>query len=255
MIQSKVKKNSGVSGLAEVRVLVDSLRVIFKADGDTYQVEKNGWDRESGIFNVTLEKTNDAIKFISPPGRAEPYLVKFLEFGNRVGRSDTNPGVAEPKIDPGGNYPGRNGGTYYVPDQLVGSAKLVVVEKGNYKGMTIPFKVPYIFEPAPGTTLTMLVGSKSQNKKVEDFLRIAGMDLLNEEIPFSTNVLPWLEARLQVANKVFSVQLNERGFVDKDGLRSIPAYLITSEMLGEEDKPVKKAKSTVKVKVAAKKAK
>jgi hypothetical protein len=254
-LPTKVRKNSGVSGLAEVRVLDKSLRVIFQADHDTYETHKNGWDRESGLYNITLERTNDAIKFIAPPGRSEPYLVKFLEFGNRVGGSETSPGIPEPKINPGGTYPGKNGGVYTVPDQLVGAAKFVVVEKGKYKGLNISYRVPYIFELYPGSTIAMLVGTKAQNKSVEDFLRIVGnFDFANEEIPFSSNILPWLEARVQAANAVFSVQLNERGFVDKDGLRSIPSFLITPEMLGEEEAPVKKAKKpAAKAKAKAKK--
>ena len=48
------------------------------------------------------------------------------------------------------------------------------------------------------------------------------------------------------------VRLNERGYVEKDGLVSIPSYLITPEMLGEEDEapkkkaPARKAKAKVK---------
>src|SRR5690242_14329541 len=101
-IPTRNKSTNGMRGLAEVRVLNENLKVIFKEDGDTYVVTKNGWDRESGVYNITLSKANDAIKFVSPPGRPnEPYLVKFVEYSNRVGRTDDNPGVPEPKIKPG----------------------------------------------------------------------------------------------------------------------------------------------------------
>lgn len=251
---TKIKKNTGVRGLAEVRVLQDSLRVIFKADGDTYQVNPGDWTRPSGVYNVTLSKTNDEIKFVSPPGRDEPFLTKFLEFGNRIGRSETNPGVAEPKIKPGEMKTWPDGGSSYVPDMLVLSAKLVIVEKGPYKGLTIPYEVPYVFELYPGSTLAMLQGTKGQNKKVEDFLRVGGLDLLSLDIPFSSNVAPFLEAALQAADKVFSTQLNEKGFVAKDGLRAIPSYLITPEMLGDDEPKVKAKKAPAKANGKAKKA-
>ena len=58
-IRGKNKANNGVKGLAEVRVLADNLRVIFKADGDNYTVRKDGWDRESGIYNVTTSNNKN----------------------------------------------------------------------------------------------------------------------------------------------------------------------------------------------------
>ena len=252
MIRTKNKANTGVKGLAEVRVLAEYLRVIFKADGDTYQVRKDGWDRESGVYNITLNKSNDEISFASPPGRSDPYLVKFLGFSNRVGASENNPGVPEPKIDPGGPRAGKNGQTYYAEDRLVARAKLVVVEKGSYKGLNVVHTLPYIFaQDDLVPTLAMFEGTAGQRKALEDFLQTAGLDMVNDEIPWSGNVLPWLESRLQAADKVFTVRLNEKGFVAKDGLSTIPAYLITPEMLGETEKPAKK-KAPAK-KVAAKK--
>lgn len=243
-IRTKNKQNNGMKGLAEVRVLADYLRVIFKADGDTYQVRKDGWDRESGVYNVTLNKANDEIAFASPPGRDEPYLAKFLEFSNRVGASETNPGVPEPKIDPGGPRAGKNGQTYYAEDRLVFRAKLVVAEKGPYKGLNIIYTLPYIFtQDDLVPTLTMFEGTAGQRKVLEDFLRLNGLDMVNDEIPWSGNVLPWLEAKLQAANKIFSVRLNEKGFIAKEGLAAVPAYLISPEMLGEKEKPAKKAKA------------
>lgn len=248
-LPSAIKSNAGVRGLAEVRVLRDTIRVIFKADGDTYELHKDGWERETGIYNVTLNKENDKIKYSSPPGRPEPYLVRFNEFGNRVGRTDDNPGVPEPKVRPGKQMPGKNGGFYWVNDSLEASAKLVVVEHGLYEGMTIPYSLPYIFEQYPGSTITMLKGTAAQNRRIEDFLRAAGFDLLNDEIPWTSNVLPYLEFKLQEASGVFSVQLNENGFVAKDGVRSIPASLV--EALIGDAKAAKKPKAKAKAKAKA----
>jgi len=253
-IPTKNKSSNGMKGLAEVRVLDDYLRVIFKADGDTYQVAKNGWERPSGVYNVTLSKVNDEIKFLSPPGRSEPYLVKFLEFSNRVGVSDSSPGVPEPKIDPGGMRQGKNS-PYYQPDRLVARPKLVVVEgqnEGVYKGLNIILTIPYIFAQYSGTMISMLEGTAGERKQVENFLITAGMDMVNDEIPWAGNVLPFLEARLQAADKVFGVRLNEKGFVDKNGLVSIPDYLVTPEMLGETKAPKKKSATKKVKKVAAK---
>lgn len=257
-LPSVVRKNTGVSGLAEVRVLEKLLRVIFLADKDTYEVNKNGWDRPTGIYNITLSKGNDEIKFVSPPGGGDPFLVKFLEFGNRIGKTETTPGVPDIKMKPGGMRPSKNGGSYYQPDEPVASAKLIVVGKGPYKGLSVPYELPYVFAQYPGTMIAMTNGSAGQNKKWEDFLRAAGFDFTNDEIPWSTNVLPSLEVLLQSRDKVFTMRLNEKGYVAKDGIGTLPDYLITPELLGEETvkKATKKApakKAAAKKKVATKK--
>lgn len=251
-IYTKNKSYTGVRGKAEVRVLADSLRVIF-TDGDTYQVNKNGWDRPSGVYGITLSKTNDEIKYVSPVGRDEPYLVKFLEYANRVGKSETNPGVPEPKIKPGGWRQGPNG-QYYEQDKLIAMAKFVVVEAGPYKGLNIAYEIPYIFAQYAGTMSTALEGTAGERKKVETFLTLTGFDMVQDDIPWATNVLPYLEAKQQASDKIISVQLNEKGFVPKEGLRPVPAFfVITPEMLGEEDAP-KKAKKPAAKKPTSKKA-
>jgi len=253
-IPTKNKSYTGMRGAAEVRVLAeDTLRVIF-ADGDTYTVNKNGWERPSGLYNITLSKTNDEIKFASPPYRAEPYLVRFEEYANRIGVTDDNPGVPEPKVEAGGWRQGRTG-PYYEADKLIFTAKLVVAEKGAYKGLNIPHKLPYIFAQYPGTMISMLEGTSGERRKVETFLQLTGYDMVKDEIAWAGNVLPFLEARQQAANKIFTMRLNEKGFVDKDGLSSISSYLLTPEMLGEDVvKTTKKTpakKKPAKSKVAA----
>jgi len=250
-IRTKNKANNGVRGLAEVRVLADYLRVIFKADGDTYQVKKNGWDRESGTYNVTLSKSNDEIKFVSPPGGGEPFIAKFLEFSNRVGASENNPGVPEPKIDPGGMRPGKNGTSYYAEDRLVFRAKLEILV-GPYKGLNIIHTVPYLFaQDDLVPTFTLFEGTAGQRKVLETFLTTAGLDMVNDDIPWSGNVLPFVETKLQTANKIFSVRLNEKGYVDKEGISAISSYMIDSIL--SEATPKKKAPA--KVKAGAKRAK
>ncbi len=254
-IPTRNKSYNGKAGQAEVRVLNDKLKVIFVEDGDAYMVNKNGWDRPSGVYGITLNKTNDEIKYVAPPGRNDRYLVKFLEYANRVGKTDTNPGVPEAKVKPGGWAQGPNG-PFYRDEDIVFHARLVVVggdSDGMYKGLTINYELPYLFRQYPGQMITMLEGGTNARKKVETFLTVTGFDMVKDDIPFSPNVLPWLEARQQAHDAVFEVRLNEKGFVAKDGVASIPEYLITPELLGE--KPKKKAAAKSKAPAAKVKAK
>lgn len=241
-IQTKTKKSVGPQGLAEVRVLKNGLRVIF-ADGDTYEVSSEGWDHPTGKYQITLNETHDKILFASPP--AGTYLVRFREFGNRQNKTEGNSGMPEPYIKRGGMRQGKNGAAWFAPDELSVSAKLEVVDPGSpYKGLNIIYSFPYAFEVQPGTVFTMITAKATRLVKIEEFLRIAGLDFLNDDIPYSTNVLPWLENRLQSARKRFSVTLNEKGFVQT--LTEIPDYLLPAD----EDVPTngkakpKRAKAT-----------
>lgn len=248
MIRSKAKKNTGVSGLADVRVLANSLRVHFKADDDEYQTSLEGWDREAGLYNVTLEKSNDKVKWVSPPGRPQAYLVKFQEFGNRQN------GIPEPKKQEGGPRQGvRKDGTpysYYQPDSWKAIAKLEVMEQGIYKGLIISHRVPYVFVLDPATNESMIEGTNAERKQTEEFLVINGFDLAQDSIPAATNVLPWLEARIQAAGKLFLVTLNEKGFVD--ALSPLPAFMDVSSILGKNGKSKAKAPAKVKAKARRK---
>jgi hypothetical protein len=245
-IQTKVKKSVGTSGLAEVRVLKNGLRVIF-ADGDTYEVSSEGWNYPTGKYQITLSEGNDKILFASPP--AGTYLVRFREFGNRQNKSDGNTGMAEPYIKRGGMRDGKNGNKWFAPDELSVSCKLEVVDPSGpssaYKGLNIIYSFPYAFDVQPGTQFTMITAKASRLVKIEEFLRIAGLDFLNDDIPYSTNVLPWLEHRLQSARKRFSVTLNEKGFVQT--LTEIPDYLLPAD----EDVPTNGKAKTKRVKATA----
>ena len=233
-VPTKIKKNIGVQGVADVRVLQKALRIVF-ADGDQYEVEKGDWDRPSGKYNVTLSTMGDKILFVSPPP-SSTCLVRFVGFGNRQNE------IPEPYIKRGGPRKGKNGSSWFAPDELTFSAKLEVVDKSPYNGLSIPYSLPYAFEQYPGTNTTMITAAQTRLIRIEEFLRITGLDLATEDIPFSDNVLPWLERRLTQTPKIFSVSLNDKGFIQN--LVDIPDYLLPPELTG---KP-KKAKATKKSK-------
>lgn len=220
-MKTKIKKNIGVSGVAQVKILKDAVRVIYP-DGDQYDVPKNNLPDglASGNYSVTMSATGDKIVFLAPPPLTTN-LVRFKEFSNR------DNGVPEPKIKRGGPRKGKNGAQWIAPDELVFIPMLEIVE-GQYKGLTIPYSLNYGFEPDPGTPYTLINASAGRLAQIEEFFRAAGFDLAKEEIPFSDNILPWLENRLNKAHRIFSVSLNKDGYVDK--LAEIPEYLLPPEL-------------------------
>src|SRR5688572_3236348 len=215
-VPTKIKKNIGVSGPANVKVLRDSVRVTY-ADGGIYEVEKEGFgDRPSGNYNVTLTQDGSKILFLQPPGGITA-LVKFDGFGNRKYATEEkkDAGIPEAYIKRGGPRKGKNRSTWIAQDELTFSNRLTIVDDSPYKGLSIPYSLPYAFELYPGTQIAMIATSDAKLGRIQEFFRVAGFDLNQQDnsIPMSDNVLPWLENRLFKSNKIFSVTLNKDGYV------------------------------------------
>lgn len=213
------KKSFGASGLAEVKVLAKTVRIIFKEDGDTYELPLDTWDkkRASGLYRVTMSKTGDKLVGINPPPLSTS-IVRFKEFGSRAD------GIPQPKIQRGGPRNGKNGTKYMAPDKMMFYAQLEVVSKDMYEGLTIMCSMAYGFEPQPGTPFaTVSVDSKRDLEAIEKFLRLTGFDF-NKDIPYMPNVLPWLEEELKRPAKIFMVTTNDKGYIDS--MSDVPAALL-----------------------------
>jgi len=240
-INTKIKKNTGAAGLADVRVLNNgSLRVVF-ANNEVYEVEGEGWSYPTGKYAVTLDALGTKVLFVGPPPLTT-HLVRFKQFSNR-GRND----IPEVKVQRGGPRQKKDGGTYIAPDELKAYCKLEVVGEGPYVGMDIVYSFSYAFEPEPGTPNAIISATAGRLVAIEEFLRINGIDFLKEDLPFSSNVLPWLEKRFLAAGKVYQVALNEKGYVKQ--ITEVPAYLLPKNLTGA------KAAKKVAKKAPAKKAK
>lgn len=207
-MQVKEKRSVGETGYADVRLLKDSVRITFE-EGEGYDLEKDQWEegRSGGKYNITLN--SQGTKIISVRPLAGTYIVKFHSFGNR--KDD----IPEPKRWRGGPRRGKTGNTWYQPDRFMFTLNYRVVDTDKkYAGLFINEFLPYCFEKYPGTEFTQVTGARSDINKIERILSIVGFDFMRVEIPFSINVLPWLERHLLTCDKTFMVTINEKGFVD-----------------------------------------
>lgn len=230
MVQRAVKSNIGDSGVADVRVGKNTVKVQFEESGIVYDLTKEGWkeERGSGKYIATLTKDNKKILSLKPVQGT--YIFEFDSFGNRINE------IPEPAVQPGGPRQSKDGSKrWFAPDSLVWRVNLKVVSEGLYEGLTVMYQLPYIFAAVPGTPNTQLLGnSRKQLEQVEEFFRAVGFDLVNREIPFSINVLPWLEKTLQQVNTPFLAKINEKGFMSD--LSVLPPEL------NPMNKPAKKGK-------------
>lgn len=208
MAQIIQKKTFGPQGNAKITMGNKVVRV--QLNGEVYELPKDAWDakRPNGDYNVTLSKNFDKILSVRPvsPGT---HIVQFKEFGNRTNE------IPLPKIQRGGPRRNKNGGTYVAPDKLVFSAALEIAEGSQYDGLVIFDSLTYGFEPEPGTgdALISMEGQKDL-ERFESFMRVQGVDLASLVIPYSPNVLPWLESYMQNNTKPFMITTNDQGFID-----------------------------------------
>ena len=201
-----IKKNVGESGYADVRPGKKTVRVMFQS-GTGYEVDIDQWadGRPAGQYNITM--SSDGTKLFGVRPIAGSYILEFSKFGNRG-----NVDVPEPKIQRGGPRTGKDGKKWFQEDSLVFSAAVEVKSEGKYQGLMLYMNLPYIFSPMVGGG-TELKGKKGEIERTETFLRVNGFDLGQEDIPYSGNVLPWLEGRLQNIAVPFLGTVDEAGWV------------------------------------------
>jgi hypothetical protein len=223
MVQMAVKANVGDSGYAEARLTKNTVRLTFRDSGITYDLPVELWKTSDGSpvsageFNVTLSRDNQKIVGIKPI--AGTYVFEFDSIGNRINE------IPEPAIMRGGPRQSKDGKKrWFQPDSMVWRPVLRVMSEGKYEGLKVQYMLPYIFSSVPGTPNTQLLGeSRRDLEQVEGFFRAVGFDLINREIPYSVNVLPWLETTLKNVNTPFLAKVNEKGYVSDPSV--LPADL------------------------------
>lgn len=201
-----IKKNIGETGYADVRIAKNLVRIMFSS-GTGYEVDPEEWEkgRAAGQYNITMSADGNKIIGVRPV--AGTYMLQFLSLGGLVNE------VPEPKVQRGGPRQGKDGRHWIQPDSLVWVTILEVMSEGRFKGLKVYNNVPYIFSAIPGSPYTQLSGSKSEIERAETFLRVNGFDVTQNDIPYSSNVLPWMEKKLFEDRRPFLGTITEKGFI------------------------------------------
>lgn len=218
MAQVTLKKSLGPQGNGKVTIGNKVIRISL--NGEIYELPLDQWDkkRPAGEYNILLSKNLDKIISLRPPAPGT-HIVRFVRFGNRTNE------IPEPKVQRGGPRETKSGGKYIAPDKLVFTALLEVCDGSQYDGLQIADNHVYGFEPVPGSPDSMItMDNKRDLERFEIFMRVQGFSLADMVIPYSSNVLPWLEAYMQASAKPFMVATNENGFIDSRSV--IPAHLL-----------------------------
>lgn len=150
---------------------------------------------------------------------AGTYIFAFDSIGNRVNE------VPEPAVQRGGPRQSADGKKKWIePDSMVWRVNCKVLSEGKYEGLRVMYQLPYLFSAVPGSPNTQILGSGRRDlEKVAGFFQAVGFDLMNREIPYSINVLPWLENTLSNVSTPFLAKVTEKGFMTD--LSVLPADL------------------------------
>ena len=203
--------NYGPSGPATVKVTPKT--IIVKLDGDKYLepfiFEKSSYEGVvvPGRCVARISSDTEALYGLRP--LTGNFFVKFEKFGAKKDAAPLPRLVVEKS-----GISRKNNKPYKIPEHYEFTALLTVM-RGDWEGATIPINLTYHFRQYKDTNITeQLLGTAKSKKQLDDFLIHAGLDLAVDILPWSENILPELEARLQKADVEFLVNLDEKGYVD-----------------------------------------
>lgn len=192
----------GQVGTADVTVSRDKVRVAFDEGQIVDILREDAPDYIiSGRQNVTLSSDNTHIQSARPAGGS--YICKFSHFASR---EDTPP---EPKVVPARSGISKAGKRYSIDEHLEFTAVYQII-RGKFKGYQLIQNLFYAFSEY-GDGITQISGNGS--RKLEEFLLSNGLNFTSDDIPFSDNVLPYLEKLIISKNKYLIVQISPEGWI------------------------------------------
>ena len=162
----------------------------------------------SGSYAVSMSESGDKLWSIRPA--VGLYRVKFTGIAGREGEPPT------PKLVPGGPRTGKDGKHWVALDKHQFTLLFEIVT-GKCKGMAITYTLDYLFKRYMETDEVYVPdrgGAGSASKKLIEVMSLLGFDWANDSIPWSENILPWLEAWLLKKPKRNLVVILKDGWID-----------------------------------------
>lgn len=233
------RKNTGPSGLAEVRVLAKSVRITMVEDGEEYDLPLDGIDkgRKSGRYNVSIS-ADKSRAYLRPVGGN--YIMSFERLGNRKGASDNSPGVPDTAITESRVVQRKDGkGSFVTPREIIFKTVFRIESEGTYKDMLTGTNLPYSFAaPSLGGNAADFNDTRRNLNRLERFLRVVGgMNMATVEIPYSPEppvTLMWLEKHMLKEGKKFLGTITENGYIDIESISEIPVDLLPKAKKGKK---------------------
>lgn len=213
-----IESGTSKKGVASLRKTAEY--IIVKLDGHTYEIPYEDAPKilpegEEVFVRIWDSNTGPVLNEARPAGGS--HVVRFKQFGRDLqGETD----IPMPWVMKGGPRKTKTGKTWVAPDKLVFTAELEILVE-PHKGILIPLLLDYLFEQYEDTGHTMIRGSGKAAQRVVKFMELAGFDWNTDDVEWSENVLPALEALLSTKDKIFMVTMTGTGY--PDSLSELPA--------------------------------
>jgi hypothetical protein len=253
-----IGKETGPRGLARIsltakgriKVVFDdgqSPRELFPEDNEELMplIKRMAEDKAfSKSLFIKMDREGTKIFSMSPPGD-KTYIAVFEGFVHAKDQPPIPKWVDERKGQKKG------GGSFSIPRHIEFMPIFGVIA-GPYQGLKIVTPMSYAFRELDDGS-TQLFGT-GVNKTVE-FLERTGLNFVTDDIPYSDNILPFLEELLLDRQVPVAIALNEQGYVSSiaappDGVEfKLPKKTVTKPT----PKPVTKAAASVAKTAAPKK--
>jgi hypothetical protein len=232
----RVENKTYSNTLSNVKVKIGKSTIIIYDEDETIRIPRPDGIPEylclpmANQLESCTVRTNgggDMLYSLYPTGGT--HIVRFKRFVAKPGE------LPMPRMVEGKDVKLRDGRSYYKPEHLQFTVLLEILN-GDWEGAEMPLFLEYNFgRDKDGTAY--LNGSKGQNKKVYDFLELAGFDVVQESLAYSDNVLPYLEQILSERDEPFMVTM-ENGYIKT--LAEVPAGMFKKAVKGatKKAKPV-----------------
>jgi hypothetical protein len=201
------KDNNYVQGIGKLQFDEAKTRVTAVIDGRTY-ADIDPKTLPDGLisgqdYSIRLDSAGVEIFSVRPLKCSV-----VLEFDRFSAKKDEPP---MPKVQKGGprEYEGKK---YIAKDKLVFTAIFKIISK-TYKGLEIPYVMDYTFKQWENSNETAIPFGSKNKAKTLDFLRLAGWNEETDIIPWSENVLPFLEKLLVPCKKPLLAAIDDKGWV------------------------------------------
>ncbi len=190
----------GETGVADVAVTPKKIRVVFEDDNLVFDILPEDAPPYiiSGRQIVTLTGDNAQILSARPVGGS--HFVKFERFTAK----ENEPPL--PKVREANRVVLKDGRKWEVPAGLDFVSVFKIVQ-GKWKGYELIHKIPYAFQEFEGTGETQIVGFGS--KRCAELLQLCGVNFESDTIPFSDNVLPFLQKLFIQRSRLLTAKVEE----------------------------------------------
>lgn len=203
-----VVNNYGPSGPCTVKLTPKVIEVHMDSDkyDEPFRFERANFDGVVVAGRAYARISTDGTQLYGLRPLNGNFFVRFVKFAHKKD-SPPIPRMVDERVGTR-----RDGKSFKIERHLEMTALVEVVED-EWEGAEVPLNLWYHFREYKSTGMTeQLLGRAKSKVLLDDFLRYGGVNIDEPPLLWSDNLLPELNDRLQAANQVFMLKLDEKGY-------------------------------------------